>query len=89
MIYYYELNSSLKKPIYLLCIETCACMYTVYQKRASDPIYWDLNSGPLEEQPVLFWAISQAPNFNSAYFLFIIKFMITHCSIIIWTSLRI
>jgi hypothetical protein len=48
--------------MYVLCM--CCCLQT-YQKRASDPTTdgceppcggWDLNSGPVEEQPVLLTA---------------------------------
>ena len=48
--------------IYLLCIQSSVCMYTYSQMMVQDLITdgcdppcscWTLNSGPLEEQPVL------------------------------------
>jgi hypothetical protein len=51
-----------KKKTFILCIQVhCSCLQT-HQKRASDLItdgceppcgFWELNSGPLEEQSVL------------------------------------
>ena len=56
-------------------------MYAAYQKRAPDLITddcepprgcWELNSGPLEEQPVLLtsWAISPALSNTFLFFFF-------------------
>jgi hypothetical protein len=51
-----------KRFIYLLCIQCSACMYPAGQKRATDLIadgceplcgFWELNSGPPEQQTVL------------------------------------
>jgi hypothetical protein len=51
--------------IYLFCVYKYTVVLQTHQKRASDPITggceppcgcWDLNSGPLEEQSVLFTA---------------------------------